>query len=106
MEGKEGDDKKFKENCPEISMPMTITNTQPQDQRGIEDSAPFLPGDVGGREERWVNLSYLFGQGVSSLYIVSTLSICIYLLPFSHYFFLASWSHVTLQPQCGNDTLP
>ena len=69
--------KKFKENRPE--------NYHVHD-RGIEDLDLFLPGDVGGREERWVNLFFLFGMWVSSLYIVSTLSICIYLPYFSSYF--------------------
>ena len=69
--------KKFKENHPE--------NYHVHD-RGIEDLDLFLPGDVGGREERWVNFFFLFGMWVSSLYIVSTLSICIYLPYFSRYF--------------------
>jgi hypothetical protein len=42
-----------------------------------------------------VNLGYLFGMWVSSLYNDSTLSICSYLSLFSRYFFLDSWSHVT-----------
>ena len=46
----------------------------------------FLLGDDGGGEERGKIGCFLFGMWVISLYIVSTVSICIYLPYFSHYF--------------------
>ena len=46
----------------------------------------FPATDDGGRKEKGKKGCFLFGMWVSSLYIVSTLSICIYLPYFSHYF--------------------
>jgi hypothetical protein len=56
-------------------------------------------GDDGGKRERGVNLGYSLELWVSSLYIKSTLTICIYLYISHAIFFLYSWSRVTLQPQ-------